>query len=1036
MKMSRQWTKEQQEAISKSGTNMIISAGAGSGKTAVLTERVIEKLRHGTSIRSLLILTFTNAAASEMKERIRSALQKEESLKEELDQLDSAYITTFDSYALSLVKKYHYLLDVPKQIAITSSSIVSMKRVEIIDQILHEYYEKKDPAFVSFIHSFCIKGDQNIRDAIRFYDDKLNLRTDKVEYLSHYLDHFYNEENIDSFIQEYVQLLQEQVGYIQTLLSSLELVSDGDYYYKIRDVLEPLFQAQDYSQFLVAQTLKLKNAPKGSSEELKKMKQQITDVLKDLKSLLVYEDTDEIKRNLYQTKPTASILVDIFLRLDQEMKAWKKRENAYEFHDISRMSLELLKEHPEVCAEIKQGFSEILVDEYQDTNDIQEEFISYIANHNVYMVGDIKQSIYQFRNANPYIFKQKYDQYKQEKDGIKIDLIKNFRSRKEVLADINVLFDPWMDDEIGGANYKQEHQMVAGNKMYDEEGKTDENYHMDLLNYTYEKESPYTRREIEIFTIAQDIKKKIDQKFPIFDMKKGVTRPAEYKDFTILLQTGSDYDLYKKIFLYFGIPLQVYQDESIKSSYDVHLLKNIFLLLDAFDKQRFDTTFTHAFMSVGRSFLMEYTDRELYHIIQNKSYQNTTLAQICLKILPFLSTSSLSQLVEKVIEEFDFYRKIIKVGDITHTLARLDHLSSVAKGAQDLGFDIPEFVAFLEEVLNGKEDIKMKGILDQSNTVKLMNIHKSKGLEFPICYFASLDRKFNTDDVKGDFLYDKKYGLIFPYFEDGLKDTILKTLYKETYTKEMISEKIRLFYVALTRAKEKMIFVTDLSPKEDHGHEMIPTLERLSYRSFGDMLCSIKERLEDYIKPIDLEQLSLSKDYLLELKVDLNKKLEKTNDKIIEHTLSIPTREIKEIHYSKENHQLIEEDLEEVLKLGSEAHLLLEVIDFTNPDLSMIQSDFLRSRIQCFLDQPLLKNIEQGKVYKEYAFVKEDHMGMIDLFIVYEDHIDVIDYKLKNIDDPAYIHQVHGYQDYLHESFGLPVHGYLYSLFDGKLKKV
>ena len=1038
--MGRQWTKEQQDAISKSGTNMIISAGAGSGKTAVLTERVIEKLRHGIHIRSLLILTFTNAAASEMKERIRSALNKEPELKTELDQLDSAYITTFDSYALSLVKKYHYLLDLPKEIKITSSSIVSMKRKELLDNIINELYEQNNSLFLECIQSFCLKSDQNIRQAILNYDDKLNLRTDKQEYLNKYLDTCYKEEYLQLFVEEYQNLLKEQITYLNILLSQLELVSDGDYYYAVVDALQPLLDAKVYQDFLVVHQIKLKNAPKGSSEELKKLKQNIGEILKSIKELTIYENEEEMYQEVMATKNTVTLFIQILLRLDQEMQAWKKQENAYEFHDISCMSLDLLKKHPEVCQELKQSFSEILVDEYQDTNDIQEEFISYISNHNVYMVGDIKQSIYQFRNANPYIFKSKYDQYKQEIDGIKIDLIKNFRSRKEVLDDINVLFDPWMDDEIGGANYKQEHQMVAGNKIYNNERKTKEKYHINILNYTYKKESPFSRREIEIFAIARDIKEKIEHQYPIFDMSKGVTRPAVYKDFTILLQTGSDYDLYKKIFLYFNIPLQVYQDESIKSSYDVHLVKNIFILLDSLNKKSFDRTFIHSFMSVGRSFLMEYSDDQLYHIINEKTYKETTLYKKLENILPALTTSSLPQVLAQIIEEFDIYRKLVKVGDINHTLARLDYLSHVANEASELGFDIPEFINYLEEVLNGQEDIKMKGILDQSNTVKLMNIHKSKGLEFPICYFASLDRKFNIDDVKGDFLYDKKYGFILPYYKDGLKETMIKTLYKQNYLKETISEKIRLFYVALTRAKEKMIFVTDLSLKEDTGPDIVPVLDRLHYRSLNDMLCSIKERLTSYIKPLSLSSLNLSKDYMLELKIDLEKKLKTTTETIIEHHLPSIEEEIKEIHFSKDNYQLLEEDIDDILQLGEEAHLLLEIIDFKNPDLSFIESDFLKERIQTFLKQPLLNKITDGIIYKEYPFVIEDGKtsahGIIDLFIVYNDHIDVIDYKLKNIDDPAYIKQVEGYKNYLSNQYNLPVHGYLYSLFDGKLKQV
>ena len=1038
--MSRAWTEDQKLAISKSGSNIIVSAGAGSGKTAVLTKRVTEKLRNGINIRSLLILTFTNAAASEMKERIRKALSNEENLKEELEQLDSAYITTFDSYALSLVKKYHYILNLPKEIKITSSSVVSIKKEEILDNLLNEYYEEKDENFIKLINSFCIKDDKNIRSAIIKYDNKLNLRTDKIEYLKSYIENYYSVSNLNNLKEEYLTLIKEKIDSIKELLKDLELSCDNKYYEKVITYLSPLINNDEYHEWLKIKGERFPTLPRNSEEELKNIKSKISDIIKEISGLLIYQNTDEMVSEISKTKDFIKVIIDILLELDKRVKTWKRINNAYEFNDISELSLNLLKNNKEIREEIKNSFSEILVDEYQDTNDIQEEFISYIANHNVYMVGDIKQSIYQFRNANPYIFKSKYDKYKNLDDGIKIDLMKNFRSRKEVLDNINVLFDPIMDDEVGGADYKHEHQMVAGNMAYVEKGKTNENYNMDILNYTYDKECDFTKREIEVFTIAKDIKDKIANHYPIFEMGKGITRDATYKDFTILLQTSADYELYKKIFLYFNIPLQVYQDESIKTSDDVHLIKNIFILLNSINNNNLDVNFKHANMSVGRSFLFSYSDDYLYNVITNKTYKETTLYQTCLEIKPYLNTYSFAKLLDLIIEKFDIYNLIIKVGDINHTLARLDYLNNVSVEASNLGFNMDEFINYLDQVLNGSEDIKMKGVLDNSNTVKLMNIHKSKGLEFPICYFASLDAKFNTDDTKGDFLYDKKYGLIIPYFEDGLRNTIVKTLYKNNYIKEMISEKIRLFYVALTRAKEKMIFVTDLSKKEDVSNEIVPTIERLSFNSLRDMMAVIKDRLNSYITEIDIDKLNLSKQYMLEIKANLEEKLEIVNTKINEHNLEITNNTLKEVHYSKETHTLFDDDINDLLKLGNEVHLILEIIDFNNPNLDFIESDYIKEKINTFLNLDILKNIKDGQVFKEYQFIIEDNKtssnGVIDLFIVYNDHIDLIDYKLKNIDDPNYIKQVNGYKEYLTNIFNKPVNGYLYSIMDTTLKEV
>ena len=212
-----------------------------------------------------------------------------------------------------------------------------------------------------------------------------------------------------------------------------------------------------------------------------------------------------------------------------------------------------------------------MIDEYQDTNDIQENFISMIENNNVYMVGDIKQSIYRFRNANPYIFKNKYDSYADNDGGLKIDLVKNFRSREEVLDNINEIFNYIMDNDIGGAEYHESHEMVFGNNSYIEEGKTEQEYNMEILEYHYDKDSKYTKEEIEIFTIADDIINKISNKFKVFDKDEKLLRDITYNDFVILMDRTTDFDLYKKIFEYKGIPLTLYKDDKLNNSYDIYI---------------------------------------------------------------------------------------------------------------------------------------------------------------------------------------------------------------------------------------------------------------------------------------------------------------------------------------------------------------------------------------------------------------------------------------------------------------------------------
>ena len=432
--MSR-WTAEQELAITKSGENIIVSAGAGSGKTAVLTERTIRKLLNGANINRLLILTFTNAAAAEMKERIRKAIKKA-NLKEQLDYIDSAYITTFDSFALSVVKKYHTLLKISPNISIMDNSIEILKTNEIIDNIFDSMYG--DENFDKLINDFCIKSDDNIKSIVKEISKKLDLLSNKKEYLENYINTHFNDEFIDKQINKYLNIIIEVKDSINEPYK--ELLSRVDNKFIETFNIENLLNSNTYEE--IKTNINLVGSPrknKNCEDDFKIYKDEITDIIKKLKELTRFESVDEMKQSLLSTKPYIIAISKIINEFDIEFNKYKKENDLYTFSDIALMSIKTLKENKDIREELKNSFDEIMVDEYQDTSDIQEEFINLIANNNVYMVGDIKQSIYRFRHANPYIFRNKYDNYSKENGGIKIDLLKNFRSREEKINNINII---------------------------------------------------------------------------------------------------------------------------------------------------------------------------------------------------------------------------------------------------------------------------------------------------------------------------------------------------------------------------------------------------------------------------------------------------------------------------------------------------------------------------------------------------------------------------------------------------------------------
>lgn len=1024
------WTNEQQLAINHEGENIIVSAGAGSGKTAVLSERVLRKLKSGVGIKQLLILTFTKAAAAEMRERIRANIKKNPDLASQLLELDGAYITTFDSYSLSLVKKYHYLLNVSKNIQIGEASVFTIRENEFLDEILMRRYENPTSDFTKLIYDFCTKDDDSLKKSILKINHALDLRYDKVEYLTSYIDTFYQPDTIESYCHLYVSKLFSLQEEMQNIIESLCPLLEEKVSEKVYSFYRKFLDSKTYDEMVGSLDERAPQTPRNSEDDVKAYFAKLSELRKRAKDYLMYPSYQEMKDAIWATEGYAKEIVSILLELDQKMMELKHEEDTYDFTDISKMAIQLLLDHPDIKEEVKQSFQEIMIDEYQDTSDLQETFISLIANHNVYMVGDIKQSIYRFRNANPYIFKEKYENYQKGIDGFKIDLNKNFRSRKEVLDNVNLMFDLLMDSVVGGADYKASHRMVFGNTSYEEQGKSDTSHQMEVYRYDYDKSSEYSKEEIEAFWIAQDIKKKIESGYLVYNFKEenAKPRPCKYQDFVIMLDRSTNFGLYKKIFTYFGIPLAVKKDESIKSTTDLLLFSNILTFIFKIYHHEYDTMYYHTYASIARSFLFSLSDQEIFQTITGKRITESSIYQLAEPIAKELDGLSTTELLDWILTAFSYYEKLLCVGDIDSALARIDNLKRIAKGFESIGMTPSMFQEYLVELTeNDQLDLKYKVSEDASNAVRIMTIHASKGLEFPICYFASLDVKFNMRDMNDRFLYDNKTGIITPYFKEGIGDTILKSLYKERYTMEEVSEKIRLFYVAVTRAKEKMIFVLP-SREWDKGTDYD---SKVSWSSLADMLDSIRDVLFPYTLSIDLKEIPLTHAYHT-----LTKKEYPTSfSHYVEEEISIPVKPIGQERFSKTTSHILSKQELRAMKFGEHMHEVFESIDILHPNLEKL-SKFEKEKVTLFLKHDIVRNAPQT-VYQEYEFMTEldgkmQH-GIIDLLLQYENRYVIIDYKLKEVTDEAYRKQLDGYKKYIYQKTGKPVEAYLYSILDDRM---
>lgn len=1033
------WTDEQWNAIYDKGHNIIVSAGAGSGKTAVLSERVIENLKSGMSIKEVLLLTFTKAASLEMKTRIRNKIKKNPSLSKELSLIDEAYITTFDSFALSIVKKYHYILNISPNVSIIDGSLIRIKKKEILTNIFDKYYENRNEKFLKLISDFCIKDDKEIFDSILSIYSKIDLKYNKNEYLDNYINEYFNIDRINNDIKDYEKLLMSKFEELDYLIEDMSYYIDSDYITNLRLSISNLMHSKTYDEIVSNLSVEIPRLPKGSTDEVKEKKELINDVIKNIKSLCTYKNREEIMSSILSTKEYKEVIIDILKDFDKYVMAYKYENDIYEFTDIANLAIKLVKENISVKEELKSSFKEIMIDEYQDTNDLQEILINMISDNNVYMVGDIKQSIYRFRNANPDIFKEKYNKYSNHIGGEKIDLNKNFRSREEVLNNINLLFNKVMDESIGGADYIKSHQMIFGNKSYIKKGKTLQNYDFELYSYMYDKKSEYSKEEIEAFIIAKDILSKVKGNYQIFDKDTSVLRNAEYSDFVILMDRTTNFDLYKKIFLYLGIPLELYKDETMNEDTDIIVLNNLIKFTIKLDTGIYDKELEYLFTSVMRSFLCESTDEKIFDTIKNKTILTSPLANKVRKIK--LNNKSSYEIINDLINEFDFYNKLITIGNESASSVKLNSILSNAKTTSSIGYDINSFSEYLDNVIKEKIDIKYTIHSGVSNSVKIMTIHKSKGLEFPICYFSGLYKPFNISDIKEKFTYSNKYGIITPYFDEGVAETIYKHLLKNDYLKEEISEKIRLFYVALTRAKEKMILVM---PYEEivNGKEsdLVSNVVRSKYKSLLDIVSSTLVSLTKYVTVIDYNKSGITKDYSLLIKKDFKSGIEKSTEVLNVNELLVENETLIDKHYSKENNKLITSDVKKNMKFGKYVHEVLEYFDLKKKDYSYVKDEFIKNKIISFSNLPIFDNVNEANIFHEYEFIytlnNTKYHGVIDLMLEYPSHIDIIDYKLSDVTDINYISQLNGYKEYISSITKKPVNVYLYSIINEKISSL
>ena len=862
------WTAEQARAIELREKNILVAAAAGSGKTAVLVERIKKLILEGEcSIDRMLIVTFTNAAAAEMKEKIERAIEKEAEenpgqvrlLKQQLERLPLANISTFHAFALEVIRRFFYLINVDPNFKICDNVQQELLKEQALDELLKEYFDAESPEFLSFLNKY--SGDRNelkFRQTVRKTFEVIQslpepfpwlsaaageLDSDFETFASGKIPQFIMEDSylrfeealgsILRFAEEAERFAHEGVmeiaaTYVNIASQLLEAAGSGDF-----EALRALLSSVKMPSLLKKYFKPDDSHPQAELEEFKEKLEAARVPLKDavtsLKKDFFYDSLASLHAEIRETFPDAAFFLkvmedyrDIFARL-------KKERGVVDFSDIEHFAFEILKDE-EAASYYREKFAYIFIDEYQDSNLLQEALIARIKReNNLFMVGDVKQSIYKFRLAEPEIFQTRYrdfadEQNRAETEGVpavseKIDLNKNFRSKESVIRFINRVFETAMPGynenaalHLGdpfGHNRNFEPKLFLAETPWDEDSELDDEL------------KTMIKAEKEALAAARIIKDSLGK--TIFDSKRGIERPLEKVDIVILLRGIKNYgDIFYKTLSDNNLPAYVDDNDGYFDTMEI----NMFLsLLEIIDNEKQDIPL----ITVMRSEIWHFSVNELagiraactercsYHDAVLRYAENgpdRVLRQKCRDGLSDLAAwrqearlIPLEELVWKLMLDTGFY---IAMGAMPSGSRRQANLRALCDKAlayrKAQGGSLYGFVQYIDAVKQHKVAMgQVKMAAEGDDTIRIMTIHKSKGLEFPMVLLAGFCRRLNYTRPGREIAVHKDIGIGFPlvnYEESWMKTTLIQNVIRVKLHREEVEEEKRILYVAMTRAKD------------------------------------------------------------------------------------------------------------------------------------------------------------------------------------------------------------------------------------------
>ena len=921
------WNDEQWEAIYANKAEILISAGAGSGKTAVLVERIIQKiLIKNINVDELLVLTFTEAAAAEMKERIRLRIEEElqkqpknKHLNKQLNKISRAMISTFHSFCNQLIKKYYFLIGIDPTFKIADDIERSILQDEVMENLFDSLSESEHADFLFLSDSFnSDRDDESLKVMVIKIYELARSNPDMMEWLTDLPQHFqWDHKDLKSW-KHYDKLLELINPSLKEMKSDLEAAKayaldsemmgishkyPAEVYHQDVAYLERIFKAKEISYQELRETFTHSNLvafprlnKKNFDEEMHAKSKEARDIFKKeiekIKKKFFCYSNETHEAHFKQSEKVIKALAELTLKFHEQFTLAKSRQQLLDFSDLEWGTLALLKKEgqaTDIALEVYHQFKEIMIDEYQDTNSMQERIITAISKVSkpsipVFMVGDVKQSIYRFRLAEPGIFKGKYQTFTNEPEqGLKIDLMKNYRSHQQVIDGTNFIFKQIMDESIGEIEYDEAAMLRLGVENEINEVFNRSELHLIDKKQFEEDSEDLNVIELEAHHIARTILGWIQDKQEIFDRKNNEKRLLRYQDVVILMRSLSHVTIFQDIFKQYHIPLFTEQNTDLFDSIEII---NILSCLKVIDNPYQDIPLA----GLMRSPLFFFTEKELAEIKVSgvkasyfdlvmqyaKNGENELLKE---KVTTFIhkierwrfdaKMMPISQLINLIYEQTLYYEFVLGLPHGTLRKANLDVFKDRAQAYEkNTKRGLYGFISFIERMQNlGKHFGKAKTVTANENVVRIMSIHKSKGLEFPVVFVSQIHKQFNQQDELGNYVMHKEFGIAVKYIDPILRfkqKTIAGNLVSSLIHQEMLAEEMRLLYVAMTRAKSKILFtgvfdierkMKAIKPALQESEYLLPTAYRLKAKNYGDWLipavfrqANVQKDIEEFIE--------------------------------------------------------------------------------------------------------------------------------------------------------------------------------------------